>query len=96
MKTGGYTIRCTSHTYITLSWNGEFMFCLDNDLIYAEEMIYEIEKRTGMNFQDIPIEGSKTDFKGLRFSRGGWKRDLWDDFPDTNEINGFVKRKYGK
>lgn len=96
MKTDGYSIKCTCHIYITLNCNGQFQFCLDNDVIYAEEMIYKIEMRTGMNFQDIPIEGSKTDFRGLRFSSGGWKRDFWDDFPDKKEINGFMKMKYGK
>ena len=73
MKNNEYTIRCTGHTYITLEWNGKFVFCLDNDFLYAEEMIYKIEKRTQMNFQDIPIIGSKDDFSGLRFFNGGWK-----------------------
>ena len=54
----GFTIRCGGHNYITLEWNGKFIFCLDNDLLYAEEMIHKIEKRTKMNFQDIPIKGS--------------------------------------
>lgn len=44
------------------------MFCLDNDAMYAEKMIYEIEKRTRMNFQDIQLKGTKKDFRGLRFS----------------------------
>lgn len=50
MKKDKYTIRCGCHKYITLEWNEKFIFCLDNDLIRAEEMIYKIEKRTGMNF----------------------------------------------
>jgi hypothetical protein len=40
--------------------------------MYAEEMIYKIETRVGMNFQDIPIKGCKDDFSGLRFFNGGW------------------------
>lgn len=77
----GYVIRCDLHKYITLEWNGNFIFCLDNDFHYAEEMIHDIEKKTGMNFQDIPIKGSKSDFSGLSFFNGGWKRDFWGDFP---------------
>lgn len=91
----GYTIRCGCHTYITLEWNDKFIFCLDNDLIYAEEMIYEIEKRTKMNFQDIQIKGRKEDFSGLRFFNGGWERDFWNDFPSKKEIDGYMKMKQG-
>lgn len=94
MKTG-YEIRCNSHTYITLEHNGKFIFCLDNDLMCAEEMIYQIEKKTGMNFNDIPIKGEKDDFKGLLFFNGGWKRDFWNDFPSKEEIDGYMKMKYG-
>lgn len=90
----GYTIRCGSHTYITLEHDGKFIFCLDNDLICAEEMIYRIEKTTRMNFNDIPIKGKKDDFKGLSFFNGGWKRDFWDDFPSKKEIDGYMKMKY--
>ena len=91
----GYTIRCSGHNYITLEWNGKFIFCLDNDMHYAEEIIYNIEKRTGMNFQDIPIKGRKDDFRGLRFFNGGWKRDFWKDFPSKKEIDGYMKMKQG-
>lgn len=45
MEDKGYTIRCGNHTYITLEYNGKFIFCLDNDVMYAEEMIYNIEKK---------------------------------------------------
>ena len=55
MEKTGFTIRCGGHTYITLEYDGKFIFCLDNDMMYAEEMIWRIEKRTRMNFQDIPI-----------------------------------------
>ena len=96
MKNNEYTIRCTGHTYITLEWNGKFVFCLDNDFLYAEEMIYKIEKRTQMNFQDIPIIGSKDDFSGLRFFNGGWKRDFWKDFPVKEEVDGYMKMRHGK
>ena len=56
MEDKGYTIRCGNHTYITLEYNGKFIFCLDNDVMYAEEMIYNIEKRTGTDFKDIQIK----------------------------------------
>ena len=91
----GYTIRCGGHNYITLEWNDKFIFCLDNDIIPAEEMIYQIEKRTGMNFQDIPIKGSKDDFRGLIFFNGGWKRDFGNNFPSKKEIDGYMKMKQG-
>lgn len=91
----GYTIRCGGHNYITLEWNGKFIFCLDNCMHYAEEMIHDIEKRTGMNFQDIPIKGRKDDFQGLRFFNGGWKRDFWGDFPNKKEIERYLKLKRG-
>ena len=91
----GFTIRCGGHNYITLEWNGKFIFCLDNDLLYAEEMIHKIEKRTKMNFQDIPIKGSKDDFQGLIFFNGGWKRDFWGDFPSKKESEGSIKLKAG-
>lgn len=57
-----YTIRCGCHTYVTLEYDGQFVMCLDNDGIYAEEIIYQIEKRTGMDFQNIPINGKKGRF----------------------------------
>ena len=70
----GYTIRCSSHTYITLEWNDRFLFCLDNDLHYMEEIIERIEKRTGKKFSDIPVKGKDQDFDGLRFLSGGFKK----------------------
>lgn len=92
----GYTIKCSGHNYITLEYDEKFIFCLDNDFLYAEEMIYRIEKRTQMNFQDIPIKGRKDDFSGLRFFRGGWKRNFWNEFPTTNEIEGYMRLKEGR
>ena len=94
-KEKGCTIRCGGHKYITLEYDGKFIFCLDNDLIRTEEMIYLIEKRTGMNFKDIPIKGKKDDFNGLLFFNGGWKRDFWNEFPSKKEINGYMKMKNG-
>ena len=81
-----YTIRCDLHTYITLEFNGKSILCLDNDFMYAEAMISKIEKRTGMNFKDITIKGTKDDFQGLRFRNGGLKRDFWGQFPSKNEL----------
>ena len=82
----GFTIRCTGHNYVTLEFDGKFIFCLDNDEDYAEEIIFKIEKRSKMHFQDIPILDSKKDFQGLRFFHGGWKRDFWAEFPSRKEI----------
>lgn len=90
-----YTIKCGGHNYITLEWNDKFVFCLDNDMMYAEEMIAKIEQRTQMNFSDIKIKGNKEDFQGLRFFNGGWKRKFWEEFPTKREIDGYMKMKYG-
>ena len=68
-----WSMRCGSHTYITLYWNDKFIFCLDNDMHYMENIIEAIEKRTQMKFNEIPIIGSKEDFNGLRFLAGGFK-----------------------
>lgn len=94
-KEQGFTINCGGHNYITLEWNEKFIFCLDNDIMYAEEMIYNIEKRTGLKFRDIKIKGKKEDFSGLRFFNGGWKRDFWGNFPEEKEITGYIKMKRG-
>ena len=91
----GYTIKCSYHTYITLEFDGKFNFCLDNDMMYAEEMIHRIEKRTHMNFQDIPKDCSNDDFQGLRFFNGGWKRDFWVEFPDKKEVESYMRLKKG-
>lgn len=92
----GYTIRCSGHNYITLEYNDKFIICFDNDMEYAEEIIYRIQKRTGMKFQDIQIKGSRDDFSGLRFFNGGWKRDFWKEFPEENELNAFININKGK
>ena len=77
-----WTMRRSGHNYITLEWNGRFVFCLDNDMMYAEEMIYKIGKRTGVRILVmIKMEGHREDFTGLRFFNGGWKRDFWGNFP---------------
>lgn len=68
-----WSIRCGSHTYITLYWNDKHIFCLDNDMEYMERIIEKIEKRTQMKFNEIPIVGSKEDFNGLRFLHGGFR-----------------------
>ncbi len=91
----GYSIRCGGHNYITLEHDDKFLICLDNDMMKAEEMIFYIQKRTGMKFQDIPIKGSKEDFTGLVFFNGGWKRDFWNDFPDEKELDAYMKLKRG-
>lgn len=95
-KKDEWTIRCSGHNYITLEWNEKFVFCLDNDMMYAEEMIYKIEKKTGVDFRNIKIKGQKEDFTGLRFFNGGWKRDFWGNFPSKDEIEAYIKLKNGK
>lgn len=60
MEKTEFTIRCGNHTYITLEYDGKFIFCLDNDMMYAEEMIWRIENRTQMNFQDIPTGNQRS------------------------------------
>lgn len=65
-------------------------------MMYAEEMIYKIEKRTGVDFRNIKIKGQKEDFTGLRFFNGGWKRDFWGNFPSKDEIEAYIKLKNGK
>ena len=42
--TNGFTIRCSCHTYITLEYEDKFVFCLDNDMAYMEDIIEKIEK----------------------------------------------------
>ena len=69
-----YTIRCNCHTYVTLEWNGNFIFCLDNDMMYMETIIEKVEKRTGMKFSEIHVKGNDQDFDGLRFLNGGFKK----------------------
>ena len=96
MDMSEYTIICGGHNYITLEWNDKFIFCLDNDMMYAEEMIAKIEQRTQMNFSDITIKGNKEDFQGLRFFNGGWKRKFWEEFPTKGEIDGYMKMKHGR
>ena len=64
--------------------------------MYVEDIILAIEKRTGLNFQDIAIKGSKDDFRGLRFFNGGWKRNFWSDFPSRKELDRYKKLKYGR
>lgn len=90
-----YTIRCGCHTYVTLEYDGTFLMCLDNDMMYAEEIISRIETRTRMKFQDIPIDGRKDDFSGLVFFTGGWKRDFWNEFPSEHEVTTYMNLKKG-
>ena len=70
----GWSIRCSSHTYVTLMYDGKFVICLDNDTQYMELIINYVEKRTQLKFTDIPILGSIEDFDGLRFLNGGFKK----------------------
>jgi len=91
-----YSIRCNHLIYVTLEYDDKFIFCLDNCCFYAEDIIIRIEKRTGMNFQDIPIKGKKSDFEALSFYNGGWQRKFWDDFPDKKELSEYSKMKIGR
>lgn len=83
------------HNYVTLTYDGRFIFCLDNSTMYAEEMIYRIEKRTGMKFRDIPVIGDKDGFQGWTFFNGGWRRDFWNEFPPDWEITAYMNIKRG-
>lgn len=72
-----FWMECKYRMYITLFWNNQFVFCLDNADMDMEEIIEKIEKRTRMKFADIPIHGDKDDFQGLRFKTSGWPGDFW-------------------
>ncbi len=78
-----YWIYCSGHNYITLMFGNRFVHCYDNTLYssnsasneyYMENIIAQIEKRTRMNFCEIPIKGEAKDFDGLRFLNGGFKK----------------------
>ena len=73
-----YSLKCDGHNYVTLSWDGRFIFCLDNDLLRMEEIISAVEKRTRMRFQDIRRENSGDQaWDGLRFNSGFKKAAEW-------------------
>lgn len=73
-----YSLRCNCHTYVTLSRDGRFIFCLDNDMLRMEDIIAAVEKRTKMRFQDIQRENSDDQaWDGLRFNSGFKKAAEW-------------------
>lgn len=81
--TKGWSMECSSHTYLTLFYDDKFVHCYDNDRhhddprkdeYYTEHIIDSIEKRTRMKVTDIPIRGSIEDFDGMRFLNGGFKK----------------------
>ena len=69
-----WSMKCTCHTYVSLYWDGAHVLTMDNDGHYMEEIIEKIEKRTGLRFNEIPIQGSRQDFSGLRYLNGGFKK----------------------
>ena len=69
-----WSMKCTVHTYVSLYWDGAHVLTMDNDGHYMEEIIEKIEKRTGLRFNEIPIQGSRQDFSGLRYLNGGFKK----------------------
>ena len=75
VNTEGWTIRCDHHTYVTLEYEGKFVYCYDNDIMKMDKIIESIEKRTKKRFSEIAIKGGKEDFNGLRFSTGF--KDNW-------------------
>ena len=84
----GYSMKCSCHTYITLFYNGNFIHCYDNscgDEKYMENVIAKIEKRTRMKFVDIPIVGSVSDFDGLLFLSGAFKKG--EEIFGVSEVN---------
>lgn len=62
-----YKLVIKDNIYVSLYWGDKFIYCYDNDCEYGEEIIRKIEKRTGMNFYDIPVEMAR-DYTGFRFS----------------------------
>ncbi len=83
VKIEGWSMKCGSHNYITLFFNGRFVHCFDNNLhvensqkdeYYTEHIITTIEKRTKMKITDIPIIGRIEDFDGMRFLNGGFRK----------------------
>ena len=68
-----FSMRASSHTYVTLYYGKTFLFCCDNDFTKAEDIIEKIEKRTGMKIADIPIRGDVSDFDGFFWKyKAGW------------------------
>lgn len=66
-----YSLRCDGHTYITLSWNGRFIYCWDNDMYMMEDIIKAVEKRTQTPFESIRKENPDTyEWDGLKFRIG--------------------------
>ncbi len=99
-RTKGYSMRCDSHTYITLFYDGQFVHCFDNELhlddpskdeYYTEHIIATIEKRTKMKITDIPIIGCVEDFDGLRFLHGGFKKG--HEWLNQNQVIGIKNNR---
>ena len=67
-----YKLVIINNTYVSLYYGDKFIYCYDNDCTYGEDIMNGVEKRTGMNFYDIPVEMPR-DFTGFRFlSLRGW------------------------
>lgn len=68
-----YKIKATCHTYVTLLLGDQFIHCYDNDFTKAEDIIDQIEKRTGKSISEIDIIGSVDDFDGFFWrTKCGW------------------------
>lgn len=68
----GYKLVIRNNIYVSLYFKEQFLHCYDNCSEYGEEIMAEIEKRTGMNFYDIPVEMPR-DFEEFRFlGLRGW------------------------
>ena len=91
----GFWVQAHYHMYVSLYWQDKFIFCLDNCLMKAEEMIYWIERRTRTKFRDLPLDNPEDSLNGLLFFNGGWKRDFWKEYPDDDEIKCYIRLKYG-
>lgn len=81
-----WSIRCSYHTYVTLYYKDKQVICLDNDMTYGEDIVDYIEKRTKTPIRNIPINGSKSDFKGIRFRVGGWSVDFFEKAEQISKI----------
>lgn len=56
--------------YVTLYYGNIFLFCLDNDTQYMDDIIEQIERRTGTRIEIIPYV--KRDAIRYRFKTSGF------------------------
>lgn len=81
-----YKLIIKDNTYVSLYYGDKFIVCYDNDWQYGEDIINAIEKRTKMNFYDIPVE-MKRDFTGFRFYKLRGFHSFYSD-----EVRALIKK----